>query len=81
MGLILRHAKMDYGDVVSCTVYLTDLDDYDEMNKAYSPYFPKDPPARTCVQVAKLVRGGQGGAVFYRGQIKGSPGPVKGGEA
>lgn len=57
LGLILRHAKMDYGDVVSCTVYLTDLDDYSEMNKAYSPYFPKDPPARTCVQVAKLVRG------------------------
>jgi 2-iminobutanoate/2-iminopropanoate deaminase len=42
---------------VSCTVYLTDLGDYVEMNKAYSPYFPKDPPARTCVQVGELVRG------------------------
>lgn len=57
LGLILRQAKMDYSDVVSCTVYLTDLNDYSEMNKAYSAYFPKDPPARTCVQVAKLVRG------------------------
>jgi len=57
LGLILRQAKMDYCDVVSCTVYLTDLDDYVEMNKAYSPYFPKDPPARTCVQVGELVRG------------------------
>jgi 2-iminobutanoate/2-iminopropanoate deaminase len=57
LGLILRKAKMDYSDVVSCTVYLTDLNDYSEMNKAYSAYFPKDPPARTCVQVAKLVRG------------------------
>ena len=57
LGLVLRQAKMDYSDVVSCTVYLADLDDYSEMNKAYSPYFPKDPPARTCVQVAKLVRG------------------------
>ncbi len=57
LGLVLRQAKMDYSDVVSCTVYLTDLDDYSEVNKAYSPYFPKDPPARTCVQVAKLVRG------------------------
>jgi enamine deaminase RidA (YjgF/YER057c/UK114 family) len=26
------------------------------MNKAYSAYFPKDPPARTCVQAVKLVR-------------------------
>jgi 2-iminobutanoate/2-iminopropanoate deaminase len=57
LGLILRQAKMDYSDVVSCTVYLTDLNDYSEMNKAYSAYFPKDPPARTCVQVTKLVRG------------------------
>jgi 2-iminobutanoate/2-iminopropanoate deaminase len=57
LGLVLRQAKMDYSDVVSCTVYLTDLNDYNEMNKAYSSYFPKDPPARTCVQVSKLVRG------------------------
>lgn len=56
LGLILRQSQMDYSDVVSCTVYLTDLEDYSEMNKAYSAYFPKDPPARTCVQVAKLVR-------------------------
>ena len=56
LGLILRQSQMDYSDVVSCTVYLTDLKDYGEMNKAYSAYFPKDPPARTCVQVAKLVR-------------------------
>jgi 2-iminobutanoate/2-iminopropanoate deaminase len=56
LGLILRQAKMDYSDVVSCTVYLTDLHDYSEMNKAYSPYFPEDPPARACVQVARLVR-------------------------
>jgi 2-iminobutanoate/2-iminopropanoate deaminase len=56
LGLILRQAKMDYSDVVSCTVYLTDLNDYSEVNKAYSAYFPKDPPARTCVQVARLVR-------------------------
>ena len=56
LGLILRQSQMDYSDVVSCTVYLTDLKDYSVMNKAYSAYFPKDPPARTCVQVVKLVR-------------------------
>jgi 2-iminobutanoate/2-iminopropanoate deaminase len=56
LGLILSQAEMDYSDVVSCTVYLIDLKDYSEMNKAYSAYFPKDPPARTCVQAVKLVR-------------------------
>ena len=57
LGLILRQANMDYNDVISCTVYLTDLKDYTEMNKAYSSYFPEDPPARACVQVSGLVRG------------------------
>jgi 2-iminobutanoate/2-iminopropanoate deaminase len=57
LGAILRQAKMDYSNVVSCTVYLTDLKDFVEMNKAYSVYFPEDPPSRACVQVAGLVRG------------------------
>lgn len=56
LGAILRQANMDYSDVVRCTVYLTDLEDYAEMNKAYSSFFPVDPPARACVQVAGLVR-------------------------
>ncbi|MFW6124457.1 MAG: RidA family protein [Acidobacteriota bacterium] len=56
LGAILEQAHMDYSDVVKCTVYLTDLEDYAEMNKAYSSFFPEDPPARACVQVAGLVR-------------------------
>ncbi len=56
LGLILRQANMDYSDAVRCTVYLADLEDYAEMNKAYIAFFPEDPPARACVQVAGLVR-------------------------
>jgi len=54
---VMAQAGMDLGNAVSATVYLTDLKDYDEMNKAYGAYFLKDPPARACVQVANLVRG------------------------
>jgi len=57
LGLILRQADMDYSDAVRCTVYLADLEDYAAMNKAYTAFFPEDPPARACVQVAGLVRG------------------------
>ena len=53
---VMAQAGMDLGNAVSATVYLTDLKDYDEMNKAYGAYFLKDPPARACVQVANLVR-------------------------
>jgi len=41
-------------DVVKVTVYLTDLDDYDRVNAAYGARFPGDPPARVCVEVARL---------------------------
>jgi len=57
LGAVLERADIDYSDVVKCTVYLTDLEDYAAMNKAYSAFFPQDPPARACVEVAGLVRG------------------------
>jgi 2-iminobutanoate/2-iminopropanoate deaminase len=56
LGAVLQKANMDYSNAVKCTVYLADLEDYSEMNKAYSAFFPEDPPARACVQVAGLVR-------------------------
>ena len=36
-------------DIVQCTVFLTDIDDSQEMNEAYIEYFPSEPPARTAV--------------------------------
>ena len=57
LGQVLHQAGMDFEDAVRCTVYLTDLNDYIEMNKAYAAFFPKDPPSRACVEVAGLVRG------------------------
>ena len=41
-------------DVVKVTVYLTDLDDYDTVNEAYGARFTGNPPARVCVEVARL---------------------------
>ncbi|MCO8245683.1 Rid family detoxifying hydrolase [Haladaptatus sp. AB643] len=41
-------------DVVKVTVYLTDLDDYDAVNEAYGARFADTPPARVCVEVARL---------------------------
>ncbi len=44
-------------DVVQCTVYLADMNDYDEMNRVYGEFFPTDPPARETVAVSGLVSG------------------------
>jgi len=44
-------------DLVSVTVYCTDLDQYDKFNAVYRSYFQDHYPARAFVAVAKLVRG------------------------
>ena len=54
---ILSAAGLGLKDVVKTTVYLADLADFQEMNRAYAEFFPQHPPARTTVQVAGLPRG------------------------
>jgi 2-iminobutanoate/2-iminopropanoate deaminase len=56
-GQLLGELGMDFDDIVSATVYLTSLDDYQGMNLAYAEYFPGDGPSRAAVQVAGLVGG------------------------
>jgi 2-iminobutanoate/2-iminopropanoate deaminase len=54
---ILAAAGCTPGDVVRCGVFLTDINDFAEMNAAYEAAFPDPPPARTTVQVAALPGG------------------------
>jgi 2-iminobutanoate/2-iminopropanoate deaminase len=49
-GDILKAGGMDYGDVVSARIFLTDTALFEPMNAAYRAYFPKDPPARATVR-------------------------------
>lgn len=44
-------------DVLKMTVYLNDIDDFDEMNEVYSGFFDDSPPARSAVEVANLPKG------------------------
>ena len=53
---ILGAAGTSFKNVVSTTVYLTDLKNFEAMNEVYSRFFPKDPPPRATVQ-AGLLRG------------------------
>lgn len=45
---------LGFGDVVQATVYLSDIDDYAEMNEAYAQYFDGDAPARVAIAVAGI---------------------------
>ncbi|SMC82452.1 RidA family protein [Sporomusa malonica] len=53
---ILEREGLTFASVVKTTVFLKDMDDFAVMNKVYSQYFTEEPPARACVQVAKLPR-------------------------
>ena len=53
---ILAASGMTMDQIVSTTVYVTDLTDSDGMNKVYASYFTVPPPARAVVQVAHLAR-------------------------
>lgn len=54
---VLAAAGLTLRDVVKTTVYLADLADFQEMNRAYAEFFPQHPPARSTIQVAGLARG------------------------
>lgn len=53
---VLAAAGFTTADVVQCTVYLADMDDYAAVNRIYGEAFADAPPARAAVQVARLPR-------------------------
>ncbi|HEX4410894.1 MAG TPA: RidA family protein, partial [Xanthobacteraceae bacterium] len=53
----LERAGLTMSDLVSVTIYCTDLDLYDKFNVIYRTYFPGHYPSRAFIGVAKLVRG------------------------
>jgi len=55
---ILKTNNMDLTNVVKCTVFLTDMDDFKDMNEVYAGFFPdKVFPAREAIEVVKLPLG------------------------
>ena len=54
---ILEDIGYSFDDVVRATVFLTDIEDYHEMNKEYASYFENAFPARACVGGVELVFG------------------------
>ena len=54
LSAILKAAGMDFSNVVSANVYLTDMGSFEKMNEIYRTYLKSDPPARTTVGVSAL---------------------------
>ena len=55
---VLKAAGISMDKVIKTTVFMTNLADFNKMNAVYTEFFPKDPPARSTVQVAALPKMG-----------------------
>ncbi len=51
---LVEEAGMTLANVVKCSIFLKNMDDFSVVNTVYASYFSENPPARETVQVAKL---------------------------
>ena len=51
---LLEAAGLNIENIVKCSIFLNNMDDFAEMNIVYGSYFSTIPPARETVQVSKL---------------------------
>lgn len=58
LGAVLEAAGLSYEDVVRTMVFLDNMDDFSVVNEIYAEYFKESAPARSCVEVARLPKGG-----------------------
>ena len=58
LAAVLEAGGAKIEDVIKTTIYLTDLSNFQIVNKIYSNFFNvKNPPARACVEVSSLPKG------------------------
>jgi 2-iminobutanoate/2-iminopropanoate deaminase len=56
LSAVLEAAGSSPDQVVKCTVFLQDMNDFQAMNKVYAEFFKAPFPARAAVQAARLPR-------------------------
>ena len=53
---VLKAANMDFTQVVKCTIFLKDMNNFPKVNEVYGAYFSSQPPARETVEVSRLPK-------------------------
>lgn len=53
---ILQQAGCGFGDVVKCSIFVKDLNNFTRINAVYGSYFPQQAPARETVEVSRLPK-------------------------
>jgi len=53
---ILQSGGTNFSQVVKCSIFVKDLNDFSKINQVYGDYFPQQPPARETVEVNRLPK-------------------------
>jgi 2-iminobutanoate/2-iminopropanoate deaminase len=56
LSAVLAADGLTMDNVVTTTVFLKDLNDFEKMNGVYATYFKNAPPARATIEVARIPR-------------------------
>ncbi len=59
LALVCEAAGTTLQQALRCTIYMTDLGAFAEVNEVWAEFFPAEPPARATVGVAALPKGAQ----------------------
>lgn len=55
---VLAAAGCTFNDVAKTTIFLTDMDSFPSVNEIYASFFSHHLPARSCIEVTRLPKGG-----------------------
>ncbi|MGB0888080.1 MAG: RidA family protein [Vicingaceae bacterium] len=53
---VLIEAGMDFSNVIKCSIFISDMGNFAQINEVYGTYFTADYPARETVEVACLPK-------------------------
>ena len=56
LGDILKANNMGFQNVVKCSIFVKNLNDFTTINEVYGSYFVLNPPARETVEVSRLPK-------------------------
>ena len=57
LGFILEEAGLSFEQVVKCSIFVSDMNNFSKVNEIYGQYFENNPPARETVEVSGLPKG------------------------
>lgn len=56
LGYILQEAGLSFDQVVKCSIFVKDMNNFQKINEIYGRSFTSEPPARETVEVSRLPK-------------------------